>query len=78
MVKEASSPERPITLNVQQTPWPLTAVWGDPDLLMLAFRNLLDNALKFSEPATGWKYAPRKTGAWRSWRSPTPAQASGR
>jgi two-component system OmpR family sensor kinase len=50
LVSEATSPERPITLTVQQTPWPLTAVWGDRDLLMLAFRNLLDNALKFSEP----------------------------
>ncbi len=46
---EATSPERQIALTVQQTPWPLAAVWGDRDLLMLAFRNLLDNALKFSE-----------------------------
>ncbi len=49
LVCEAAVPARAITLNVQQTPWPVSAVWGDRDLLMLAFRNLLDNALKFSE-----------------------------
>ena len=50
LVREADGSERSITLTVQQTPWPLTDIWGDRDLLMLAFRNLLDNALKFSEP----------------------------
>lgn len=50
LVREVGDPERQITLTVQQTPWPLTNIWGDRDLLMLAFRNLLDNALKFSAP----------------------------
>jgi signal transduction histidine kinase len=49
LVCAASTPERQITLNVQQTPWPVTAVRRDRDLLMLAFSNLLDNALKFSQ-----------------------------
>jgi two-component system OmpR family sensor kinase len=40
--------ERSIALNIQQAPWPLSPVRGDPDLLLIAFRNLLDNALKFS------------------------------
>jgi two-component system OmpR family sensor kinase len=39
---------RSVALNVQQMPWPVSDVWGDRDLLMLVFRNLLDNALKFS------------------------------
>jgi two-component system OmpR family sensor kinase len=39
---------RRINLNVQQVPWPVSDVWGDRDLLVLVFRNLLDNALKFS------------------------------
>lgn len=40
--------EREVKLEVQQVPWPLTPVWGDRDLLIVAFRNLLDNALKFT------------------------------
>jgi two-component system OmpR family sensor kinase len=42
--------KRSIGLSLQQTPWPVSAVWGDRDLLVLAFRNLLDNALKFTQP----------------------------
>lgn len=46
-----SAPEqsgREVALNLQQVPWPVATVWGDRDLLVLAFRNLLDNALKFT------------------------------
>jgi len=39
---------RSITLDVRQLPWPLPPVWGDQDCLVVVFRNLLDNALKFS------------------------------
>lgn len=45
---QALDPARQIALNVQQMPWPVSDVWGDRDLLVLVFRNLLDNALKFS------------------------------
>jgi two-component system OmpR family sensor kinase len=41
-----------VELNLQKAPWPLGAVRGDRDLLILAFRNLLDNALKFT-PSEG-------------------------
>ena len=47
---QSVQPSRKIILNVQQTPWPVTDVWGDRDLLVLVFRNLLDNALKFTKP----------------------------
>jgi len=40
--------ERAITLDVRQLPWPLPPVWGDHDCLVVVFRNLMDNALKFS------------------------------
>jgi two-component system OmpR family sensor kinase len=42
--------QRRLTLNVPQAPWPLPTISGDPDLLFLAVHNLLDNALKFTQP----------------------------
>jgi two-component system OmpR family sensor kinase len=45
---DAAEISRRINLNVQQMPWPVSDVLGDRDLLVLVFRNLLDNALKFS------------------------------
>ena len=39
---------RAVDLNVQQVPWPVAPVWGDRDLLMVVFRNLIDNALKYT------------------------------
>jgi two-component system OmpR family sensor kinase len=40
-----------VNLNIQQVPWPLSPIDGDRDLLMVAFRNLIENALKFSGTA---------------------------
>jgi two-component system, OmpR family, sensor kinase len=48
--RQVVEPSRAVALNVQQMPWPVSDVWGDRDLLVLVFRNLLDNALKFSAP----------------------------
>lgn len=48
-----SSPDRQnrnVTTSIQQVPWPLPTVWADHDLLVVAFRNLIENALKFSIP----------------------------
>lgn len=46
---QATSEGEPrITLSMQQMPWPVSDILGDRDLLVLVFRNLLDNALKFS------------------------------
>jgi two-component system, OmpR family, sensor kinase len=41
---------RKINLVVSRVPWPPPPVLGDPDLLGLAFYNLLENALKYSTP----------------------------
>jgi signal transduction histidine kinase len=42
--------ERHITLTLPQAPWPLPPVPGDHDLLFVLFHNLLDNAIKFTQP----------------------------
>lgn len=39
---------RRVTLNLQQTPWPLSPVLGDRELLVVAFRNLLENSFKYT------------------------------
>jgi len=41
---------RTLTLILPQAPWPLPVVLGDWDLLFLAVYNLLDNAIKFTDP----------------------------
>jgi two-component system, OmpR family, sensor kinase len=47
---QALEPSRKIVLNIPHLPWPVSDVWGDRDLLVLVFRNLLDNAIKFTTP----------------------------
>jgi two-component system OmpR family sensor kinase len=46
----ASSEKRKLKLILPNAPRPLPNVDGDPDLLLLAFHNLVDNAMKFTEP----------------------------
>ncbi len=52
----AATEERPeadgrkISISLPQVPWPLSPVAGDRDLLFLLFHNLVDNALKFTQP----------------------------
>jgi two-component system OmpR family sensor kinase len=41
------APDR-IALDVQRVPWPIPPVEGDRELLLMVFRNLADNALKYS------------------------------
>lgn len=41
--------QRELSLTLPHAPWPLPPINGDPDLLGLAFHNLLNNALKFSQ-----------------------------
>ncbi len=41
-------PARVINVNIQQVPWPVSDVSGDRDMLVIVFRNLLDNAFKYT------------------------------
>ncbi len=42
--------ERDVHLVLPQVPWPVPKITGDRDLLWLVFYNLVDNALKYTQP----------------------------
>lgn len=50
LVTEFSASKPNLTLNVPRMPWSLPDVRGDEDLLYLALRNVLGNAIKFTQP----------------------------
>jgi signal transduction histidine kinase len=52
-------PDR-IELDVQQRPWALPPVLGDRELLLLAFRNLVENALNYSQGRWRWRPPGRR------------------
>jgi two-component system OmpR family sensor kinase len=59
-----SYPGRAVNLDVEQGPWPLAAVFGDRDMLVVVFRNLLDNALKYSSAGDEVDVLAADDGEW--------------
>ncbi len=54
---------RQMKLNLPQVPWPLPSIQGDRDLLFLAVHNLLDNAIKFTQPGNAVEMRSFEDGA---------------
>jgi two-component system OmpR family sensor kinase len=48
--EQPGAADRTLSLDLPHAPWPLPPVSGDWELLSLAFGNLVDNALKYTEP----------------------------
>lgn len=55
---------RELKLTVPHVPWPLPVIKGDRDLLFLAVHNLLDNALKFTQPGNAIEIRGFEDGSW--------------
>ncbi|PJF25293.1 MAG: sensor histidine kinase [Phototrophicales bacterium] len=55
---------RQVQLSVQEVPWALSPVMGDRDLLAVAFRNLIDNAIKFTELGSRIEVRATENGAF--------------
>jgi two-component system OmpR family sensor kinase len=55
--------DRHLSITLPQAPWPLPPVPGDHDLLFLLFHNLLDNALKFTQPGNTIELRAFESGA---------------
>jgi two-component system OmpR family sensor kinase len=48
--EQHSADTRQLRLSLPEVPWPVPDIRGDWDLLFLAIYNLVDNALKFTQP----------------------------
>jgi two-component system OmpR family sensor kinase len=56
--------DRLLTLTLPTAPWPLPKITGDPDLLLLAAHNLIDNALKYSRPGDAIEVRAHEDSRW--------------
>jgi two-component system OmpR family sensor kinase len=63
LARDESNP-RQVQLSVQEIPWLLSPVMGDRDLLAVAFRNLIDNAIKYTELGSRIEIRAAENGAY--------------
>lgn len=49
-MEESGATELTLNLILPKVPWPLPTILGDADLLLVAIHNLMENAIKFSNP----------------------------
>jgi two-component system OmpR family sensor kinase len=56
--------DRKLTLLVPRAPWPLPKASGDHDLLFLAIHNLVENAVKFTQPGDSVEVRAYEEGEW--------------
>ena len=63
-VVASTYPERRITVEFPRVPWPIPAVWGDPDLLLVALYNVVANAAKYSDPGAHIEIRAAENEGW--------------
>ena len=61
---EAGEQGRKVDMHIQQVPWSVGPVLGDHELLVVAFRNMLDNALKFTRAGDRVEVRVVEDGDW--------------
>ncbi len=61
--EQTAAPARQLSLVLPKIPWPVPAISGDRDLLLAAIYNLLDNALKFTQPGDSIEVRAHQAGS---------------
>lgn len=63
-VVASTYPNRRMTVEFPRVPWPIPAVWGDPDLLLVALYNVVANAAKYSDPGAHIEVRAAENEGW--------------
>lgn len=63
-VVASTYPDRRMTVEFPSVPWPVPAVWGDSDLLLVALYNVVANAAKYSDPGAHIEVRAAENEGW--------------
>ncbi|MFN2144318.1 MAG: sensor histidine kinase [Anaerolineales bacterium] len=63
LAQDRAGDDRGLTLTIPQAPWPLPEIQGDRDLLFLAIHNVIDNAIKYTQPGDTIELRAREEGS---------------